>query len=273
MATRGAIGTVGQGEGKFTATYHHWDSMPTSLGKFLWSLLRGHFGNDLGRMLKVLTVDHCAWSTIYQKDFTLQPGYSNDDKRPQPVCFCHGARKEKVGPITHTNIEDSGLEWLYLFDQERNRLIVRDVRHGDEFLIELEGSEPNWTHIECGENFERCAHYAWAHELTPRTCNLSTQEWLGRKPLEFHDAIGFVIGGKKFKATGSGGNSDYFNRTTGQRWPRNAWIASVQARNGQRYDKPVAVIAKDGTYTPFPGVAWIMPATSVAPESIVGGGQ
>jgi len=159
----------------------------------------------------------------------------------------------------------TGLEWAYVFDEERNRLFVRDLRHDAESLIELAEAEPDWAVIECGEDFERCSHYAWFHGLLPKTSNLSTQAWLGNRELEFHDAVAFIINGKRWAAAGSGGNSDYYNRTRGKAWPRNTWVASVKAKNGRRIDAAVALI-KDGSYFPIPSVTWIYPPTKRNPQ-------
>ena len=80
--------------------------------------------------------------------------------------------------------------------EEQNKLFVRDIRAKEDVaVIDLNSDEPNWSVIECGENFERCRHYAWYHGLTPKTSNLSTQTWLGRRPLGFHDAVAFIIDG------------------------------------------------------------------------------
>ncbi len=60
-----------------------------------------------------------------------------------------------------------------MFDeQERILHVCNREKHGDTKKyfwndvapIELDdANEINWTHIECGENFERCCHYAWKH--------------------------------------------------------------------------------------------------------------
>ena len=134
-------------------------------------------------------------------------------------------------------------------------------------IVELDEPEPDWTLIECGgpdENWARCRHYAWYHGLQPKTSNLSTQTFLGNRPLEFHDAIGFIIVGKRFKSAGCGGNSNYFNRH-GKNFPRDVWVSTVVAGNGRRLDMPVARITKDG-YEPLPGVTWIFPPTKANPR-------
>ena len=71
------------GEGTFEGVYHHWDSYPNEgLGQFLIHILTGHFRNDLARMLRVLIDEHPAgWSTIVNKDFALEPGYTAETLR------------------------------------------------------------------------------------------------------------------------------------------------------------------------------------------------
>jgi hypothetical protein len=267
MSTRAIIAKTGEVEGHFSGVYHHWDGMPTSLGSTLVELLRGHFKNNLPKMLRVLTEEHGGWSTIVGKNFRLKPGYKNNHEAKNPMCYCHGDRHEKLTPFTHLHLTpDTDIEWLYAFDVEHNTMCVRDVRHNAEFLVDLAKrvSKKRWTEIECGgeaENWARCTHYAWAHKMLPRTSNLSTKTYLGLKPLDFHDVIAFVIDGVRYTATGSGGNSDYLARSTGQRYPRGTWVSSVKIGN-ERLDLPVAKIV-GSDYAPIPGVIWIMPSKRV----------
>lgn len=289
MSTRSVIARVGEHEGEFSGTYHHWDGAPTSLGAYLWKLLHGHFKNDLGKMLRTLIDEHNSWSTIVGKDFKLKPGFTNIRQRPEgmsfedfqnqplnrrPQCHCHGERHEHNDPYTHKSIEGrTDIEYLYLFSEDDRRLYVRDVQHDAEIIVELADPEPDWESVECGgeaENWRRCGCYAWRHNLLPKTSNLSTQTWLGNRPLEFHDVIGFVIGGRRYKSTGSGGNSEFLSRTSGKRFPNNTWVASVQAGNGRRSEMPVARVTKDG-YALLDGVKWILPPTLLNPnETVIG---
>jgi hypothetical protein len=269
MSTRGVIARIGKNEGEFSGRYTHSDSMPMTRGPLLWHILHDEFKGDLKEMLGYLIDEHKAgWSSLFP------------DSRS---CYCHpekaqgrpefkGRKAEPAHTVTHADAVrgDTDLEWAYIFDLEQNRMFVRDIRHDAEFIVDLGGPEPSsdkWTEIECGgeaENWARCSHYAWYHNLLPKTSNLSTQTWLGNRPLDFHDAVAFVISGKRWASTGCGGNSDYYNRNTATRWPSNAWIASVKARNGKRIDAAVAKITKDG-YTPLPGITWIMPPTKNNP--------
>ena len=298
MSTNGLIARA-TGESKFRGVYHHWDSGPESLGAYLVELYLGHFQHDLDRMLTVLIDNEgkAGWSTIVHKDFRLKPGWTlerlktpgfdcseaerkvrwaayqahPDYRRPQSYL----ARGEE--PQTITEVDDAG-PWAYVFDDERILHVLLREKHqqsGEYFWndvgrVELNSPEPiNWVAIECGESFERCHHYAWYHKLLPRTSNLSTRTWLGLDPLDFRDAIGFIIQGKRYEATGSGGNSDYLRRVSGKNLLPGTWISTVKASNGRRLDIPVAAIKstdKGQKYLPLPGVVWIYPGTKDNPH-------
>lgn len=139
--------------------------------------------------------------------------------------------------------------------------------------IELDSQdEINWTAIECGENFERCGHYAWKHfpELEGKS-NLGMQTFLGRCPFQMHDAIGFIVNGKRVKNTGCGGDADFLRRTSNlPPLPPNTWVATIVYENGRRADVPVALRTTEGT-KPYPGVKWIFPPTLVNPKETVEG--
>ena len=84
---------------------------------------------------------------------------------------------------------------------------------------------------------------------------------------EFHDAVAFLVAGRRYVSTGCGGNSDYLNGH-GKRFPRNVWVATVKAANGRRLDMPVAVVTAEG-YRPYPGVAWVYPPTKDNPHETI----
>ena len=290
MSTRAVITRVGEHEGQFAGRYVHADGMPTSMGKTLWSLLHGHFKNDLGAMLTYLIdASHavCGWSAIAGKDFSLKPGYTWQkatadgakyevySKRPnymRPQCFAGRPSEE---PCLYTEKDLDGgtdIEWVYIFDEAERKLFVHDVSAKEDVaVIALDGEEPDWATIECGEDFERCSHYAWKHNLVPRTCNLGTQTWLGNCPLDFHDAIAFIIQGKRLKNSGSGGDADFGNRMRGTRYQSGTWVQSLIAGNGKRSEVPVAKRTEKG-FVPLPGVQWVMPPTKSNPrETLIGG--
>ena len=288
MSTNGIIARS-TGEGTFKGRYHHWDSYPSGLGITLVELYLGHFKNNLVQMLQVLLDKHPAgWSTIVHKDFTLKPGFTNAIQRPEgmsikefqnqplnrrPQCYCHGVRHEEG--FLHDEKSDCGASWAYVFEEDEKTLhILERTKHEvsedyfwqDVGRIELDSEdEINWTAIECGENFERCSHYAWYHNLLPKTSNLATQTWLGNRPLEFHDVVAFVVQGKRYKATGSGGNSDYLRRMAGKNFPSGTWVSSVVAGHGHSREIATAKITAEG-YRPLPGVTWVYPATKSTPQ-------
>jgi hypothetical protein len=270
MSTRSVIARTCEGEGEFVGRYVHADGMPLTQGPLLFQILRNEFHGDLKRMLVYMLDKHPAgWSSIL-------PDYRS--------CYCHPKqakgrddfkqrKSEPAQTITHKDIaEGTDLEWAYIFDEENQRMFVRDIRHDAESIVELanEPTKEGWTKIECGENFERCGHYAWYHGLLPKTSNLSTAVWLGNRPLDFHDVIAFVINGKRYTATGCGGNSDFYStalaRSHGftKRFPANSWVASVKAGNGHRLEVAVAKCTPDG-YLPLPGVLFVYPPTKNNP--------
>lgn len=270
MSTRSIIARVGKHEGEFSGVYVHSDGMPTSMGPLLFQIIGEEFKGDLKAALRFLINEHLAsWSSPFPENRSC---YCHPQNSNRPEEF-RQRKPEPTQKFTHKNVKDSGARWLYIFDERNMRLYVRDVSHDSEHIVELAAAEqPTWQDIECGEHFERCGHYAWYHKLLPRTSNLSTQTWLERQPLDFHDAIAFVINGKRYKATGSGGSSEFYMTPLARRhgytkaFPRHTWVADVIATNGQRMQFPVASISPEGKYTPYPGVIWIYPPTKNNPN-------
>ena len=254
MSTRAIIGKTTGAEQQFRGIYSHSDGYPTWLGKSLWQTVHEQFHGDVKRFVREMITKHPGgWSSFGD------------------CCYCHensvktSAPKMVFTDKDFTNGDDGSAEWLYIFDVENHKLFIRDVNHKEDVgVIDLDGPEPDWSKIECGENFERCGHYAWYHGLQPKTSNLSTQTYLGKRALEFRDAIAFIIAGKRYASTGCGGNSNYFN-SLGRSFPRDIWVATIQAGNGKRIELPVAKITSKG-YEPLPGVIWIYPPTKSNPN-------
>jgi len=289
MSTRGIIARTSGPEGQFAGRYHHSDSYPTGLGAELRKQLHGHFRGDLGRMLRFLLDEHNAgWSTIVNKDFSLKPGYTwerayekskefavfsqlPDYKRPQ--CYCCGSRHEEEQSFTQDDLESTDCEWLYVFDEDTRKLFVRDINHKEDVaVIDVDGDEPDWAKIECGENFERCHHCAWVHFPQLKGSNIGIQQFLGREAFRLCDAVAFIVNGKRVKNTGSGGDAAHLSRfhKIPAELPPNTWIATVVYANGSRADVPVAVRGPGGE-KPFPNVKWVFPPTLVNPrETVVG---
>ena len=164
MSTRGCIARI-DGEG-FTGRYHHWDSYPRGLGATLFKLRNEHFRGDTDATLRFLIDDHPAgWSTINNKDFTLEPGFAMEG--PQPLCYCHGERSEKAQVVTQANASGSGVEYAYCFPPNGKRMLILSSyrANGEKMVgwfgggdpestwsaiadIDLDGPEPDWKGIE-----------------------------------------------------------------------------------------------------------------------------
>ena len=260
MSTRGCIARVGEHEGTFKGVYNHSDSYPGWMGPRLWKILHDKYKGDLPAMLATLIDRHSAgWSFIGEE------------------CYCHPKREREPEPepdwITHENLQDYGLEWVWAFDEANYKLYIRDQRYREDVaIVDLHGPEPDWKIIECGENLERCGHYAWVHfpELAkgPQS-NLGTEVYLGRRAFELHDATAFIMNGKRYSNTHCGGRGDFLNRSRRSRYqnlsPSNAWVQTVKAKNGKRMDVPVASLTENG-YVPYPGVTWVFPPTKDNPN-------
>jgi hypothetical protein len=301
MSTRGVIARV-TGEGTFKGVYHHWDSYPTGLGQQLIQVLIEHFHSDVPQMLRVLVDEHPAgWSTIVDKDFNLMPGYSGElGDGHGPQCYCHGTRSEE--PHIVTQADDVGAEWAYVFDTDQTalhvcRMMVR-IEKGKEktvtgmfgfgakgqywqdvWRVELDKtSEVDWQKVECGEQLERCTHYAWFHfpqlKDDPRTGRIGTAQYLGREPFrDYNDACAFVRAGVRFARSSGGRRADdeYCPNPYGVvSRGKPVWVENVISPDGKRVQLPVAIFLKNGT-KPFPGVQWVFPPTFANQnETVVG---
>jgi len=170
MSTRGGIVRLTSKEKEpitFIGVYHHWDSYVSALGKTLFNLNKGFFKGDTEAMLKVLIDEHQAgWSTINDKDFSLTPGYRNDDyNRPanvsltdyldslpkQPQCYCHGDRKEKAQVLTEKNASDCGCEYVYAFTGNTMLILSSYCEDGHKMIGAFGMGDPNATWKVIGE--------------------------------------------------------------------------------------------------------------------------
>ena len=180
-----------------------------------------------------------------------------------PRCYCHpeGDRESEDDNIFYLNFADPGdLEWAYVFDVKMSTMSVHALKNGSHgwpvAKVDLNGVEPDWVVMECGENFERCTHYAWYHfpELKGGPLSrIGTQSYLGNKPMTINDAIGF-INRKGERATWNGSS-----RTEGgvDVIPR-ILVATVTLSDDRRVEWAVAITEGDH-YVPLDGVTWIFP--------------
>lgn len=186
--------------------YHHWDGYPVSLGKTLFHLYNGHFEKNLSSMLKVLLDDHPAgWSTINDKDFRLEPGwteflyskpahlYSFDDYQKEleaykqtddahrPICYCHGKRDDEEAHWIAPGDVLPSMEYLYVFDEEIAHMDIYACHNSGKTIVpladvDLNGPEPNWNRIkeyeegEIEEEDEHCCTVCGLPAEGEKTC-------------------------------------------------------------------------------------------------------
>lgn len=323
MSTHGVIAfakRTGTSSLTWEGRLHASDSYPNGLGRELWKQFRGFFGGSFEAARQYLYHDHPAgFSTIVGADLSLPCGYTNDygrnyekqpDGRPdfsKPLphgapCFCHGDREDEHYSVTDD--EGAHYPWLYLFidmgytvelrvytdaEQEGAEGVTLSIWQEVGRIDLSESTEPNWDHIECGKEYERCSHVAEAHfpELSGTSmARLGTDTFLGRESLDSHDICGIQIGERRFSC-GSGGCAG--NDGRGQRvWiacgvtPEEDWfkVSSLpkKYRNfstyfggggthypDNRFDMIIGKYDKKGKQVPYPGITYLYPPTCKEP--------
>lgn len=100
----------------FSGVMHIRDGEPKRLGATLTALYRNHFQQDATAMMRVLIDEHCAWTSIHNKDFTLPASLTPTNER-QPHCDCqkHGGTRYGQGHCGD-GIYTSNSKSLYAFD-------------------------------------------------------------------------------------------------------------------------------------------------------------
>lgn len=163
------------------------------------------------------------------------------------------------GTLTDPDAETGWTEWAYLFTEDLT-LVVYDVagapfevgRFTREDLVALAAGDKTAVaaveRAECGEDYERCGHYAWVHDKTVpgESRNLSMGAWLGREPIPLDRAVGVICDGIRHE-TGGGSSVQY-------------GVMSLYTRRGVYI--PVAQVDRRGdAMEPFAGIELIFPPT------------
>lgn len=227
MSTRAVIAHAPQpASGDWTGVYQHFDGYPTELGKTLHTLCRDHFGGDADALGRHATADHAAWRYI------AAPGDGG--------CFCHGDRPDpddgtRYRPADLASDQLGWIEWVYII--EPDRLIVlapceRSVKPVGHVAWGDDPADQDWTRLECGEHFERCAHYAWVHFDVPEEAKrLTTAKWLGTEPLDpVLDAIGWRLADGTLARRGGHGYAGTF------RGRQRGWYEGITLPDDTRHD-------------------------------------
>jgi hypothetical protein len=288
MSTRGAVaaGTLKRWRG----VYNHYDSYPTGLGKDLYEHLidvrnsgksLAEIGEDILRFddwrnyLKGGVCEYCGRMTGQAHSIS---GMLFLEKKaepyPDPEAKHHAhnslanVRRQQY---TNRSVRNSDLEWVYIINPDEDVIHVLSVRSPQWHVGDMRFDRaPDFQALECGENFERCKHYAWYHFLEidrdgPQE-RLGTKHYLGILPLrEFDEVYAFRIHGQRYTRTGSGVHGRYAHHRGISASDPDAWYEEVVSRNGKCSYRPVARIMGE-TRLPYPGVTWIFPPTLICPR-------
>jgi hypothetical protein len=223
----------------WSGVYSHGDGYPSGLGRILHELCAGSFGGDAHALGVYATREHSSWSSIVAPD--EEPEYGG--------CHCHGPNAEiapgddsqRYHPDDLTDPElHTWIEWVYIIEPER-LIVLAPVERGYKPVGHVAWTETptdeDWTRIECGENYERCKHYAWVHFDVPEASKrLGTAKWLGREPLDpVEDAIGWrLVDGTLARRGGHGFSGSYYGRARG-------WYEGVTLPDGSTRDLRVCL--------------------------------
>lgn len=295
MSTR-AIVAVSTDEG-WEGVYVHSDGYPTSLGKRLVEHCRKWHDGDALSLASFLHSHPAGWSSLGNGD----PSHPNigyqewsgdlDDKDQwktyveTPRCFCHGDTDGRGAPdeplMTQDAQKDCGdIEWFYLVTPEALLVFEGCVEMQPVGSVSWTDEAPDWGRIECGQEYERCTHYAWVHFEDAKGLNLGTAKWLGREPFDKDDAVAYTLAdGTEVQKGGSGHAEGYMKsfylergdhasaaKYKGERVNGGRWFQSVTLPDGTTKD--IAVYyqrgARKGQWCD--GVTPIYPALPVCPH-------
>lgn len=228
MSTRSVI-AIPDGDG-WRGRFCHWNGYPTWNGRQVWAIVQRDGLEEAQRQL-VLNTTGC-WSSIdvnrpdltgvranRKAEFDTLPytkwAFTLEGKNARNISG-YGVRIVEKGTDWWFTSDkpDSHIEWVYVLSP--GGLLVQ---HGTTIvgLFRWDGPEPNWGHIECGEDFARCEHVA-NHHFPECTSNIDTDTWLERTPLTLRDAIAWIDeDGVRWENTGSGG-IERFGSKLGKRW-------------------------------------------------------
>lgn len=152
----------------FIGRYHHFDSYPAGLGKYLWITCHKYFGGNPEAMLNVLIDEHPGgWSTVINGNFSRD--LINRESSYSPECYCHPYKSNWSNsnleshripvwgdapngdrtPLTHFNITQD-VSYVYAFD-ENKRMHIMTWKGNELFtfsLFDLSAIEVNWDEIQ-----------------------------------------------------------------------------------------------------------------------------
>lgn len=196
-----------------------------------------------------------AWEAA-QHGYDVIPGYGKAYRSGNPP---------RVAPMPGDAESPTTMAWAYAINHWHKTVTVFD---GEERLVVVpfEGLPgTDWEHIECGENFERCSHYAWGHvpDIPEESRDLSMRQWLGLDPMGPESAVEVTVDGVTYAMSRSGACGMYAKRSTSSGplvgpYQRYGWYASATDDAG----RPFQVLVRDAKGRPVKGVRYRYPRTA-----------
>ncbi len=205
MSTRSVIARPFNGG--WTGVYCHSDGYPTNQVAAIRRIMRDvHSSHTMGtrdallaRSWEFLPAEHMEQrlidSYLNRPEYEVLPGYG--------IAL---ASKIKVS----SKDDPFGLEWAYVL--HHTGIDVHACLDGGwTFIATVRWSDPapNLTAIECGSDWSRCSHMAFAHDKRARHTNYGMRVWIGQDPTTYAmDAKWVVINERRRALTGSGYAAD-----------------------------------------------------------------
>lgn len=171
MSTRGCV-AIKKGDG-WLGLYNHFDSYPTGLGREVWEHIRGkdlkQFAEELLRFddwrnyLNEGVCEYCGKKglgqphsisgmiSVKRKDqVNAKKSETSSYVDPEAKNHEHGKLEDKITP---KNVENTGLEWIYVIDPIRGTMTVYRVVYemGSALVVEIDlrdSNSPDWQAIE-----------------------------------------------------------------------------------------------------------------------------
>lgn len=209
MGTRSLIARPSEGGG-FTGVYVHWDGYPTHQVRELHRIVTATFAGDAIKARDAILAK--SWSSLTdpnlisatQAEQYAQPGYE--------IVAGVGVAHDGVELVQSTEPHLWAFEWAYVIDAKGVRVLEPEVAADQVHSIWNERGVVRWdqpfspeqaVQIECGENWVRCKHMAYAHDPKAQALPYNMREWIGQVPADSAgNATKIVVNGRRRNLSG-----------------------------------------------------------------------